>query len=251
LENNQKIIGLLMTYNSASMVGKAFRKIPKQCFDEIICIDDGSTDETVARVKELGISVFTHEHLGYGGNLFAGFRKAMEMDATRIVELHGDGQYDFTVVPAALERLNAGCDMVLGNRYHLMLQPLRDGMDLARYSGNIFLSSIASVGLGIASRDLFAGFRAYSRKFAETIDMVHTSKSYFFAFEVLSQARYFNLKICQIPVRCDYKGEHTSMKLSKGFPAILHTCYTALLYRLARLNIRRGIFASLPLPQKP
>lgn len=242
---NQKIVGIIMAYNCASLISRAFQSIPKEYFDDIICVDDGSIDPTVAVAKQLGISVFTHEHTGYGGNLFFGFRKALERGGTHMIELHGDGQYDFAAVPAALEQLNAGCDLVLGNRFYRMLQPLRDGMDVARYLGNIFLSAIGRVGLGIPSRDLFPGFRAYSRKFVETLNMEHTSQNYFFSFEIIAQARYCGLKICQVPVRCDYKGEHTSMKLSKGFPAILHTCSTAFFYRLARMNIKRGIFAFL------
>jgi glycosyltransferase involved in cell wall biosynthesis len=243
---NTRVIGVLMAYNCSRLIERAYRSIPTECFDDIVCVDDGSTDDTVRVASALGIPVFTHPHAGYGGNLFFGFRKALEMGATHIIELHGDGQYDFSAVPAALKRLSEGYDLILGNRYHDMLQPVRDGMDMARYLGNILLSAIGRVGLGIPTRDLFPGFRAYSRRFVETIDMAHTSENYFFSFEIIAQARYCGLKIGQVPVRCDYKGEHHSMRLSKGFPAILHTCRTVWLYRLARLNIRRGIFATLP-----
>jgi glycosyltransferase involved in cell wall biosynthesis len=243
-----KVAGVLMTYNCAGLVARAFSNIPQKYFDDIICVDDGSSDETVAVATTLGIPVFTHEHTGYGGNLFHGFARAMERDATHVIELHGDGQYDFGAVPLALEQLKRGCDLVLGNRFYDMRQPLRDGMDPARYVGNIFLSSIGRLGLGIPTRDLFPGFRAYSRRFIETIDIAHTSKNYFFSFEIIAQARYCGLTIGQVPVRCDYHGEHHSMRLSKGFPAIVHTCATVLRYRLARANIRQGIFARLPPP---
>jgi glycosyltransferase involved in cell wall biosynthesis len=241
----RRVVGVLMAYNCGRLIERAYRSIPRQYFDDIICVDDGSSDDTVAVARALGLTVFTHPHAGYGGNLFFGFRKALETGATHIIELHGDGQYDFSAVPATLERLSEGYDLILGNRYHEMLQPLRDGMDLPRYLGNIFLSAIGRIGLGIPTRDLFPGFRAYSRRFVETIDMAHTSENYFFSFEIIAQARYSGLRIGQVPVRCDYKGEHHSMRLSKGVPAILHTCRTVLLYRLARLNIRRGIFSTL------
>lgn len=242
-----KVIGVLMAYNCSRLLERAYQSIPFDCFDEIICVDDGSTDDTVAVAQRLGITVFTHPHTGYGGNLFLGFEKALEKGATYIIELHGDGQYDFSATPAALEKLALGCDLVLGNRFHDILQPLRDGMDLARYLGNIFLCIIGRIGLGIPTRDLFPGFRGYSRTFVNTIDIAHTAQNYFFSFEIVAQARYCNLKICPIPVRCDYKREHTSMKLSKGGAAILHTLRTVLQYRLACLNIRYGIFGSAKL----
>lgn len=243
-----KVVGVLMTYNCAGMVAGAFRSIPQEYFDQVICVDDGSTDDTVAVAERLGIPVFTHPHTGYGGNLFYGFRKALEMGATHVIELHGDGQYDFSAVPPAIALMSSGCDLVLGNRFHVWRQPLRDGMDLARYFGNILLSTIGRIGLGIPSRDLFPGFRAYSRRFVETIDLAHTSQNYFFSFEVIAQARFCGLKISHVPVRCDYTREHSSMKLWNGLPAILHTCYTVVLYRLARMNIRRGLFASVRPP---
>lgn len=242
----KKVIGVLMTYNCASMIRRAVENIPPGCFDAVICVDDGSADDTVATVTALGVPAFVHDHLGYGGNLLFGLRKAFEMGATHAFELHGDGQYDFTAVPGALKLMADGCDLLLGNRFYDMLQPRRDGMDIGRYLGNIFLSTIARVGLGmIRFRDLFPGFRAYSRRFIETIDPTRTVQNYFFSFEIIAQARYCGLKICQIPVRCDYTREHSTQALWRGSLAIIHTCNTVLLYRLARLNLRRGIFASL------
>ncbi len=128
---------------------------------------------------------------------------------------------------------------------HDLLQPLRDRMDLARYSGNIFLSTNGRIGLGLPARDLFPGFRGYSRTFVETIDITNTSQNYFFSCEIIAQAPFCNLKICPAPVHCDYKQEHTSMNLPKGGAVLLHTCRNILQYRLARLNMRHGIFKLL------
>lgn len=244
---NQRIIGVLLTYNCASMVERAIRRIPEGCFDEVICADDGSTDGTEAVVSKHDIPVFSHPHEGYGGNLYFGWCKALERGATHVFELHGDGQYDFGVTPVAIELLAAGCDLVLGNRFEPdIVQPLRDGMDLARFLGNIVLTTIARVGLGIPSRDLFPGFRAYSRTFIETIDVTRTWKHYGFSFDIIAQARYCGLRIGHLAVRCDYTLEHSTPPLWKGLTTfVFHTCYTVLLYRLARMNIKRGIFTSL------
>ena len=73
-----KVIGVLMAYNCSRLLERAYQSIPFDCFDEIICVDDGSTDDTVAVAQRLGITVFTHPHTGYGGNLFFGFQKALE-----------------------------------------------------------------------------------------------------------------------------------------------------------------------------
>src|SRR3989344_3041224 len=240
-----KVIGVIMVYNCARMIEEIYNKIPKGLFDELIIVDDESKDNTMEIVSRFNIKVFTHPHTGYGGNLLFGLKKAFKLGATHVIEIHGDGQYDMAAVPSALEKLKAGCDLILGNRYYKMLQPLREGMDIIRYLGNIFISTIARLGLGIPTRDLFPGFRAYSRRLVEILDFSHNSPEYFFSFELIAQTKYCNLKICPVPVNCDYKGEHTSMKLVKGIPAILHMFHIIFLYRLATLNIKRGIFASL------
>ena len=70
-----KIIGVLMTYNCGDFVQNAINQIPKNEFDEIICTDDGSTDNTIDVIKN-NIQYVVNNHLGYGMNLFAGMKKA-------------------------------------------------------------------------------------------------------------------------------------------------------------------------------
>ena len=238
----KKVIAVIMTYNCGLLAERTYKRLPKEPFQQIICVDDGSTDNSVNLMEQFGIPVFTHAHAGYGGNILFGLRKAIELGATHIVEIHGDGQYDFASIIPALNKLDAGYDLILGNRFYKMTRPLSDGMDLVRYFGNIFLSSTARFGLGINGGDFFPGFRAYSRRLVNTLYFPGTSQNYFFSFELIAQAHYLNLKICWIPTHCDYKQEHTSMKMRHGIPAILHTIKTIILYRMARCNIKFGMF---------
>jgi glycosyltransferase involved in cell wall biosynthesis len=240
-----KVIGLIMVYNCARMIEDIYDKIPKELFDELIVVDDESKDNTMEIISRFNIKVFTHPHTGYGGNLLFGLKKAFELGATHVIEIHGDGQYDMAAVPLALEKLKSGCDLILGNRYYKILQPLREGMDIIRYLGNIFISNVARFGLGISTRDSFSGFRGYSKRLVETLDFSYNSSGYFFSFEIIAQAKYCGFKICPVPVNCNYKEEHSSMKISRGIPAIIHTFYTVFLYQLARRNIKRGVFTSL------
>ena len=240
-----KIVGLILTYNCESMIQRAIDNIPKEYLYKIICADDNSQDNTGKIVKNNNIDFLTHEHLGYGGNLFYGLEHAFKLGATHVVELHGDAQYDFNAIKKCIPLINQEADLILGNRFYKYLEPLRNGMDIFRYFGNIFLTFIGSIGLGIYTRDLFPGFRIYSKNFFETIDLKNTSNNYFFSFEIIAQSKYLNLKICSVPVQCDYKLEHNSMALINGFPAILHTIKTVMLYRIAKLNIKVGIFKNL------
>ncbi|MDC2998483.1 glycosyltransferase family 2 protein [Candidatus Pelagibacter sp.] len=243
--NNKKVIGVLLTYNCENLVQKAINKIPKNEFDDLICSDDGSKDNTTLIVEKNNIKVLRNEHKGYGGNLFAGIKKAFEMGATHVVELHGDGQYDFNQVKFMKKKFDDGADLVLGNRFYNYLQPLKDKMDFVKYFGNIFLTFIASIGLSIKSNDLFPGFRGYSKKFYEKTDTSKTSLYYWFSFEIIAQCKYLNLNIKDVDVRCDYRTEHHSMPISKGIPLIFSTLKIIFLYRLAKLGIKYSFFKNL------
>lgn len=244
LREEKKVIGVIMTYNCAKLLEGAYRRIPKELFSELICVDDGSTDASAAVAEGLRLPTFTHPHTGYGGNLLFGLRKAIERGATHMVEIHGDGQYDIAQgMPLALQKFDEGCDLLFGNRFFDLRQPLRDGMSFIQYSGNLFLTVLARIGTGIPLPDFFPGFRAYSKRFVEALDFSKNSKDYFFSFQIIVQARYRGLKLCHVPVRCDNSREHTSISVIKGLWAIFQTSGAILLYWLARCGIRRGIFS--------
>lgn len=237
------IFGMIMTYNCAAFLEHTYRIIPKDLFDQVIIVDDASSDDTGEVAKLLGIPFYTHPHGGYGGNLKFGLKKCVELGATVIVEIHGDGQFTSSI-PAALEEMKNGADLVLGNRFYDLKQPRRDGMSWIRYIGNFILSGLGGIVLGTRPQDLFTGFRVYSSRLAESSDYAHTSDDYFFSFEIITMARYSNLKIRHVPARSFYDQAHTSISLWKGFLEIAQTPYTLMLYLLARTGIQLGIFRS-------
>jgi glycosyltransferase involved in cell wall biosynthesis len=233
-----KVIGILMTYNCERVVQNAIDKIPKDEFDDIICSDDGSIDNTLSIIKKNNIKFIHNNHTGYGGNLFFGMKKAFEMGATHVVELHGDGQYDFNQVNKLKKKFTEGKDLILGNRFYNYSQPFKDGMPVYIYFGNIFLTLLGKIGLGLNLNDFFQGFRGYSKKFFEEIVTDDIPKNYRFSFEVIAKAKFKKLEIDSVPVRCDYKVEHHTAPLSYIIPAIRHTIITCILFRLAKSGIK-------------
>ena len=244
--NDKKIFGFILTYNCASLLKNAYDQLPKDLFDKIICVDDGSSDDVVRVAESIGIPLFTHEHSGYGGNLKFALKKSIELGADYMVEIHGDGQYDPFSIKLAMSKFDQEYDLVLGNRFFRFTQPLKDGMSLIRYFGNFLLSLMARLVLVLGPPDLFTGFRAYSKHLVETLDFSRGSDDYFFSFEIIAQARYAKLKICHVPARCYYNKEHTSVNLWKGFLEIFQTPYVLILYLLARVGIKIGIFSHIP-----
>lgn len=240
--HKKKIFGVILTYNCASFLPEVYARIPKESFDGIILADDASSDRTMEVAQELGINAFTHPHTGYGGNLKFALRKAVELGADCMIEIHGDGQYDLFSVEPTIPKLEAGADFILGNRFYKFFQPWRDNMSLIRFLGNITLSTVGRWGLWIKPFDLFPGFRAYSKRFVETIDFANGSDDYFFSFEIIALAKYAGLTIDSVPTRCYYGQEHTSMNLWKGLLEIYQTPHAVVQYWLALLGWKRGIF---------
>ncbi len=239
-----KLTGLILTYNCENLVQKAINKIPKNILYEVICIDDESKDNTRKVIEKNNISFFTHKHTGYGGNLFEGLKIAFKRGATHVVEIHGDGQYDLSKITDVYKILknDNSIDLILGNRFYDYMKPLENKMGIIKYFGNIGVTLMASLGLGIKSRDLFPGFRVYSQNFFEKLNFEKLSKFYWFSFEIIALSVYNNLKIRDIAVDCDYKTEHKSMSMWKGFPFIWHTFKTIVQFRLSKLNFKSGIF---------
>lgn len=245
-QNKDKVIGVIMTYNCERFIRNVYKRIPKKSFDSLILVDDGSSDGTVKIAKRLDLIVYSHSHIGYGGNIKFGLKKALKMGGKYIVEIHGDGQYDLSVIPQALIKTKAKrYDYLLGSRFAKKGNPLKDGMSFSRYFANKGLSLIDKIILGVNITEFHSGFRIYTEKLLYTIGFEHSSDDYIYSFENIAQARFYNLKIGEIPIRCDYITEHTSINIRKSVRYAVETFWVLCQYILARLGIRIGIFRNL------
>lgn len=222
-QGKKQVIGIILTYNCAKLVERTYRKIPKKEFDKIIIVDDGSIDEIVEVAKKMKIKLFTHPHSGYGGNIKFGLKTAMSLGADFMVEIHGDNQYDSSIIPQALSKMRGGYHLILGSRFTNFGQALKDGMPVERFLTNLGFSFIDRLLFRIPLTEFYNGFRVYSRKLIKTIGLENTSDNYFYSFQIIIQAKFHNLKIGEVPVRCSYLDQHTSENFWK---AALHSIET-------------------------
>lgn len=238
----KKSICIILAYNCANVLESTYKRIPARSVDQIVLVDDGSTDNTLLEAKRLGIPYYTHPNLGYGGNIKYSIQKSLELGAEYIVDLHGDGQYDPTAIPMALAKAREGYDLVLGSRFFDLKQPLKDGMSFARYFANIGLSTIERLVLGLSVTEFHTGFRVYTKHLAETVLLQNTSDDFLFGFEIIVQAHFCKLRIGEIPIRGNYKEEHTSISIPRSIIYAFQTFKVLALYLLAKAGVRTKLF---------
>jgi glycosyltransferase involved in cell wall biosynthesis len=90
--NDKTVAVVLPAYNAARTLQATVDELPG-IVDYRILVDDGSSDETVARARALGLSTFVHEANGYGRNQMTCYREALRAGADIVVMVHPDYQY--------------------------------------------------------------------------------------------------------------------------------------------------------------
>ncbi|HEX2682521.1 MAG TPA: glycosyltransferase, partial [Ferruginibacter sp.] len=93
--NGEKVVVVLPAYNAAKTLRQTYHEIDRSLVDEVILVDDASSDNTIDVAKEIGIThIIRHEkNKGYGGNQKSCYRKALSIGADIVVMLHPDYQY--------------------------------------------------------------------------------------------------------------------------------------------------------------
>lgn len=245
-----KVVAVMPAYNAATTLERTVADIPQGAVDEILLVDDGSQDDTVAIAQRLGLQVIVHEkNQGYGGNQKTCYQQALEMGADYIVMIHPDYQYDSRVIPVAVEILRLGiCDCVLGSRIRTRREALDGGMPRYKYLANRLLTIVENIALGQNLGDFHSGFRAYRREVLETIPWARNSNDFVFDSQFLAQAVAFGFKVGDIPVPVRYFEEASSINFRRSMRYGLSTLGVLGRYWLHRLKLWKS---PLFTPKKP
>src|SRR3989344_226010 len=114
---SSKIIAVVPAYNEAKTIGLVIPDL-KRCVQEIVVINDGSSDETEKIARSFGAIVLSHAiNRGLGASLQTGFKKALEKNADYILTFDADGQHRSSDIPRLLESLEKEeADVAIGSR---------------------------------------------------------------------------------------------------------------------------------------
>ena len=205
-------------YNAALTLQQTFNDIPFDIVDEVILVDDASTDETIAVANELGIQhVIRHENnLGYGGNQKTCYNKALSIGADIVVMLHPDYQYDPKLIPAMVSPIAAGVfDVVMASRI-LGKGAMKKGMPAYKYFFNRCLTLFQNIMLGQKISEYHSGYRAFNKKVLEEIDYKANSNNFVFDNQMLLQIIHKGFTIGEISCPAKYFSEASSINFSRS-----------------------------------
>jgi glycosyltransferase involved in cell wall biosynthesis len=208
-----KVIVVMPARNAARTLERTFAAIPKNEVDEIILVDDRSTDETLEVARTLPLHVIWHPHnVGYGGNQKTCYLEALQRDAEVVVMLHPDGQYEPSLIPRLVEPIFADrADLVLGSRMAEPGMARADGMPLYKRVANRGLTRIENAIMKTDLTDLHTGYRAYSRRLLLEVPFLRNALDFSFDSEMLMQAAHFGFRITEVPARSLYFDDASSV----------------------------------------
>ena len=187
-------------HNEEATIGRVvsrFREVLPRA--EIIVVDNGCQDDTVLSATAAGARIVRESRLGKGYALLAGFAAAREADYYVMVD--GDDTYPVREVPAMLSEAAAGADMVVGTR---LATAHGDALPTGHGLGNRLFIALVRVLFGIRTRDLFSGYRVFTRRFLDSVSISATG--FDVEAEMSIQARVHGFAVAEHPVA--YRPRH-------------------------------------------
>jgi len=171
---------------------------------EVIVVDNASEDRSAALAAEAGARVVSEPRRGYGSAYLAGFAAAR---GSYIVMADADLTYDFAEIPRFVEQLEAGAQLVMGDRMdniHPGAMPW-----LHRYVGNPLLTGVLNVFFRTGVHDAHCGMRALRRDVLETLDLRTTGME--FASEMVIRAAKEHLRIAEVDIEYHPRGGESKL----------------------------------------
>jgi len=232
---------IVPTYNEADNLPNLLRDILALPVNvTVINVDDGSPDGTgniaeawAAKYPGQVVPVHRSGKLGLGTAYIAGFRRAFELGADRVISMDADFSHNPRYIPDLIAKsVSTGADLVIGSRY------VPGGAMLYCPWYRKVLSSganlVARSALGLKAHDTTAGFRLYRREVLESIDLDSIfSSGYSFLIEMLYLVERKGWRVGEVPIVYeDRMAGQTKISRNEIFRA---------LYTVARLSFRRFV----------
>ena len=248
-----RVIAVLPAYNAEATVTRTVAGIARDVVDEILLVDDASSDRTVEVARGIGVTVFKHDrNLGYGANQKTCYTEALKLGADIVVMLHPDYQYDPRLVPAMASMIASGVyDSVIASRI-LGGTARSGGMPRYKYISNRFLTASQNLLMGSKLSEFHTGYRAFSRKVLESLPLLANSDDFVFDNQMLAQIVSLGFSIGEVSCPTKYFPEASSINFRRSVTYGLGVLKTSAQFRLSKWGwIHPAIFSPSPTYRLP
>jgi glycosyltransferase involved in cell wall biosynthesis len=230
---------VLPAYNAEATLSRTVAELDREIIDEVVLVDDASSDRTVELAHELGLKPICHDqNKGYGGNQKTCYRTALDLGADVIVMVHPDYQYSPLLVPAMASMIAYGeYDMVLGSRI-LAQNSVARGMPRYKYVANRILTFVENIAMSEKLSEYHTGLRAFSSSLLGSLPFERNSDDFVFDNQIIAQAVAAGATIGEISCPTRYAADSSSINLRRSIRYGLGVLRTCADYRLARHGLQ-------------
>ena len=239
----KKLVIVLPAYNAAKTIEKTYNEIPFDIVDEVVLVDDKSSDETVKVAEQLGIRhIISHPiNRGYGGNQKSCYNKAKELGADIVVMLHPDYQYTPKLIHSMAYLIaNGTYPVVFGSRI-LGKGALKGGMPWYKYYANRILTLFQNLLLNQKLSEYHTGYRAFSKEVLDTVAYEKNSDDFVFDNQMVAQIFFKGFSIAEITCPTKYFKEASSINLKRSIIYGLGVLKVSVQYRFAKWGIYKWV----------
>ena len=239
--NGHKLVVVLPAYNAEKTLEKTYLEIPLDIVDEVILVDDDSSDNTVEKAHALGIAhIIRHDrNRGYGGNQKTCYDRALELGADIVIMLHPDYQYTPKLITAMASLIAQGVHPVVFGSRILGKGALQGGMPRYKYVANRLLTWMQNILLGQKLSEYHTGYRAYSSEVLNAIRYHENSDDFVFDNEVILQIFMAGYSIGEVTCPTRYFEDASSIRLVPSIRYGLGVIRGSLQFVLHRLGLVR------------
>lgn len=226
------IVAGMPMYNEEETIGSVVTRTLRHV-DEVVCIDDGSSDACARIAEACGATVIRHRvNRGYGAALKSLFLHARELDVDALVVLDSDGQHECSDIPDMLEPILAGeADFTIGSRF----VEGGGGTDMPAYRrlGIKVITAASNLSSDLGIKDTQSGFRAFSRTALDRLRF--DAEGMELSLEMLEDAQEKQLNVVEVPTIIRY-----DVPKGSNFTAVSHG-FTVLTWALLSLSQKKPL----------
>jgi glycosyltransferase involved in cell wall biosynthesis len=205
-----RVLAIIPCFNEEATIASIVLKT-KRYVDDVLVVDDGSSDETAELAKQAGAIVVVHKvNQGKAGAIKTGFQYMLDHHYDSAITLDGDGQHNPSEIPILLDKMKADTlDIVIGIRFGETTE-----MPRWRKVGKRVLDYTTSLGNGGFVTDSQSGFRGFNIKAVEKITPRLSGRAFSVESEQLIRAHDAGLQVGSAHISCRYNNLDTSTKNS-------------------------------------